>query len=80
MKDERTVEYKDFCREIETAFGEDQLVKDPLLESSQFEVKAIVFNQNLDQTDQDDALGGLGKIAQRVIETIYRVFITKSRI
>lgn len=60
------VEYKQFCEEIETAFGEKHLEKDPLVVSSQFEVKAHVFNRDLTQVEQDDARSALAKIAERV--------------
>lgn len=66
VKDDQTVEYKSFCEEVESAFGESHLEKNPLLEPSQHQVKKRVLNSNLTAKDEDDASGGLAKVAERV--------------
>ena len=74
-KDENYVEYKEFCREIERAFGNDQLEKNPLIHSDQH--KPCYQTKNLNPDEQDRVFDGLNKIAERVIslnsQTFYQI-------
>lgn len=65
------VEYKEFCVEIEKAFADNQLEKNPLLEVEQHAPKdPVELNVLLpDEVDKLDA--SLQKLAQRVL------FLTK---
>lgn len=65
-KDSNTVEYKTFCREIESAFGDHEVEKNPLLNSEQHvSVKPYQINR-LAPDDEDLAAKSLTKIAERV--------------
>lgn len=59
------MEYKDFCREIERAFGNDQLEKNPLIQSDQH--KPCNQAKNLNPDEKDRVIVGLKKIAERVL-------------
>ncbi|CAF0814337.1 unnamed protein product [Brachionus calyciflorus] len=66
VKDENYVEYKDFCHEVETAFGDVELEKNPLIQSKQLKPQLLHEAKNLSSDEQDRALAGLKKIAERV--------------
>lgn len=65
-KDNGMVEYKDFCREIETAFGSDELEKNPLIEPKQHSSQNLVGPNRLTADEEDYATSGVEKIAKRV--------------
>lgn len=60
------VEYKDFCREIETAFGKEELEKNPLVVSKQHDAQIPSEANVLSADEQDKANDGLRKIGERV--------------
>lgn len=69
-KDENYVEYKDFCREVERAFGNDQLEKNPLIQSNQHNPQVLNEYKSLSPDEQDRVLVGLKRIAERVLSQI----------
>jgi hypothetical protein len=60
------VEYKEFCREIESAFGNHEVEKNPLINSEQHvAVKPSLINKLLPD-DEDLVAKGLSAVAERV--------------
>ena len=60
------VEYKEFCREIESAFGNHEVEKNPLIDSKQHtSIKPFQVNK-LAPDEEDLVVKGLAKIAERV--------------
>jgi hypothetical protein len=60
------VEYKDFCHEVENAFGKEHLEKNPLLDTELHKLKQLVESNKMLQDEVDAANNGLAKLAQRV--------------
>jgi hypothetical protein len=60
------VEYKEFCREVETAFGLNDLEKNPLLDSDIHKPKNPIHDNNLTPDEEDILRDAISKLAQRV--------------
>ena len=71
------VEYKDFCREIELCFGNDQLEKNPLIDSEQHLPRKQIDDLNITPDELDLIRESIRRIAGRVskMNKIY-MFIT----
>ncbi len=67
-KDDRMVEYKAFCFEIEKAFVNDQFEKNPLIESEQHVPQNPIDLNKLTPDELDDVEDSLKKISERVIK------------
>ena len=65
-KDEKAVEYRDFCREVETAFGSDQYEKNPLLDPEQHVANNHIESNYLKPDENDMLIAAMERLAQRV--------------
>lgn len=73
-KDERMVEYKSFCFEIEKAFANDELEKNPLMEAKQHEPSDPIFSNQLTPDEEQGVLKSLNNIAERVRQQRIQLF------
>lgn len=73
-KDERMVEYKAFCFEIEKAFTNDELEKNPLIEPMQHKPEEPVMQNNLTPDQIDSVNKSLREIAERVRQQRIQLF------
>lgn len=60
------VEYKNFCFEIEKAFANDELEKNPLMEAEQHVPSDPLFNNQLTPDEEECVAKSLRNIAERV--------------
>lgn len=74
VKDDRMVEYKDFCFEIEKAFTNDELEKNPLMEASQHVPQNPIQANKLLPDEEDSVRNSLCKIAERVRQQRIQLF------
>lgn len=74
IKDQRMVEYKSFCFEIEKAFANNELEKNPLIEAEQHVPSDPIFNIQLTPDEEECVVKSLRNIAERVSIIIIEYF------
>jgi hypothetical protein len=65
-KDKDQVEYKSFCKEIETVFVSDEFEKNPLLEHEHYRPIDYINENKLTPNANDSVAESLNRISQRV--------------
>lgn len=73
-KDDRMVEYKAFCFEIEKAFTNDELEKNPLMEAVQHVPADPIMHNTLTPDENDSVNKSLREIAERVRQQRIQLF------
>jgi len=74
VKDDRMVEYKSFCFEIEKAFVNDELEKNPLMSSEQHTPQDPIDSNKLSPDELDDVENSMKLIAERVRQQRIQLF------